>query len=69
MKKLGLVKEYSDRYSVIDDSTRQSVKKREESLLLNKENEPMTVQWKLRAKIGTRLKWYQDVSDVTDIHR
>jgi hypothetical protein len=33
-KNLGLVKEYSDRYNVIDDSTRQSVKTRVESLLL-----------------------------------
>jgi hypothetical protein len=33
------------------------------------EDEPKTLQWKLRAKIGTRVKWYQDVGDVEDIHR
>lgn len=68
-KNLDLVKKYSDRYSVIDASTRQSVKARVDRLTLSMENEPKTFQWKLRAKIGTRLKWYQDVSDVQDIHR
>ena len=68
-KNLDLVKEYSDRYGVIDDSTRQSVKTRLDSLLLSMEDEPKTLQWKLRAKIGTRVKWYQDVGDVEDIHR
>jgi len=68
-KNLDLVKKYSDRYTVIDASTRQSVKARVDRLTLSMENEPKTFQWKLRAKIGTRLKWYQDVSDVQDIHR
>jgi hypothetical protein len=68
-KNLDLVKKYSDRYSVIDASTRQSVKKRLDKVLISMMDEPKTVQWKLRAKIGTRLKWYQDVSDVQDIHR
>lgn len=68
-KNLDLVKKYSDRYSVIDDSTRQSVKARVDRLTLSMENESKTFQWKLRAKIGPRLKWYQDVSDVQDIHR
>ncbi len=68
-KNLDLVKKYSDQYSVIDATIRQSVKARVDRLTLSMENEPKTFQWKLRAKIGTRLKWYQDVSDVQDIHR
>lgn len=68
-KNLVLVKEYSDQYSVIDASTRQIVKVRLDRLMLSMENEPKTFQWKLRAKIGPRLKWYQDVSEVQDIHR
>ena len=68
-KNLDLVKEYSDRYRVIDGSTRQNVKTKVDNLLQNMEDEPKSVQWKLRAKIGTRLKWYQDVGDVEDIHR
>lgn len=68
-KNLDLVKKYSDQYSVIDATIRQSVKARVDRLTLCMENEPKTFQWKLRAKIGIRLKWYQDVSDVQDIHR
>jgi hypothetical protein len=68
-KNLGLVKEYSDRYEVIDSSTRESVKVRLDRLMQSMEDEPKSIQWKLRAKIGTRVKWYQDVGDVEDIHR
>ena len=28
------------------------------------ESEPKSMRWKLRAKVGARSKWYQDVSDV-----
>ena len=28
-------------------------------------NEPKTISWKVRAKIGDRLKWYQDVDEVS----
>jgi len=28
------------------------------------EKKPKTLAWKLRAKVGTKSKWYKDVEDV-----
>jgi hypothetical protein len=36
-----------------------------ESALARINEEPKTTAWKLRAKIGDRVKWYQDVDDIS----
>jgi hypothetical protein len=29
------------------------------------ESEPKSFSWKIRAKVGDRVKWYQDVDDIS----
>jgi hypothetical protein len=48
---------------VLGDGDRDVVRDRLEELLNRVETEPKTLRWKLRAKIGTRVRWYQDVDE------
>ncbi|MGB2965160.1 MAG: hypothetical protein WBB69_14360 [Anaerolineales bacterium] len=66
---LGKLKDWVGRYDVISDEVRESVEVKLADLLSRMENEPKSLRWKLRAKIGTRVKWYQDVSEVQNIHQ
>jgi hypothetical protein len=68
-KNLLMVKSMTDQYAVIDTPTRAIVDMRIEEIMNRMEEEPKTMRWKLRAKIGTRVKWYEDVGDIDDIYR
>lgn len=66
---LDVVREILVRYEVIDSSTRGNIEQKLDEIDQRMESEPKSMKWKLRAKVGTRVKWYQDVWDVEDIHR
>jgi len=66
---LGNLKDWVHRYDVITDKVRESVEVKLADILNRMENEPKSMRWKIRAKIGTRVKWYQDVSEVQNIHQ
>jgi hypothetical protein len=68
-KNLSMIKEFVATYNVVDDATRADVIAKVEEISKRAEEEPKTMKWKLRAKVGTRVKWYQDVGNVEDIHR
>lgn len=65
---LGKVHEFANRYDVIDDSIRQTVHTRLDTILDRMEKESKSLKWKARARVGTRVKWYEDVGDVQRGH-
>jgi hypothetical protein len=66
---LGKVKEWVHRYEVIEPAVRQNVEGKVTAMLSRMEAEPKSLRWKLRARIGTKVKWYEDVGDVHDIYQ
>lgn len=61
---LRRVKDALPRYGALNDQDRQKVIERIDELLARIENEPKTLGWKLRAKVGTSKKWYTVVEEV-----
>ena len=61
---LSVVREWVGRMEVLDASVRQDVDAKLEDMINRIEAEPKSTRWKLRAKIGTRVRWYEEVGDV-----
>ncbi len=61
---LDKVSEFARRYDVIDHTTRQDVETKIDTLAIRMENEPKSLKWKARARLGTRVRWYEEVGDV-----
>lgn len=61
---LAKVGEYLKDCEALDPGTRATVEGRLHELLRRMEAEPKSLRWKARAKLGTRVKWYEDVEDV-----
>jgi hypothetical protein len=51
-------------YDVLSTSDREVISARITDLLDRIEREPKSVGWKLRAKVGTKKQWYNDVEEV-----
>jgi hypothetical protein len=66
---LGLVKQWLPRYEVIDISTRQSIEAKLAEMMEQMESSPKSLRWKLRSMVGTRVRWYETVGDVFDVHK
>ena len=60
---LKRVPEYLDQFSSIRDQQRSVIQQRIGALLEAVEAAPKTLGWKMRSKIGTRSRWYQEVSE------
>jgi len=56
--------EFVDRYDLLSDSDRRTVRVRVGQMLERIEAEPKTLKWKMRARIGTSVKWHKDVGDL-----
>jgi hypothetical protein len=61
---LSVVREWVGRMEVLDASVRQDVDAKLEDMINRMEAEPKSTRWKLRAKIGTRVRWYEEVGDI-----
>jgi hypothetical protein len=61
---LGKVRTYLASVEVLEENVKQIVDARLSLLIKRIEAEPKTLRWKARARIGTRIKWYEDVGDV-----
>lgn len=57
---LSKVKDYADR-SPLDKDQVGLIESRINDFLTSLEEEPKSTRWKLRSKVGTRIKWYEDV--------
>jgi hypothetical protein len=60
---LKRVPEYLGEFPSIRDDQRSLIQTRINELLGAIETAPKTLGWKMRAKIGTRSRWYQEVSE------
>jgi hypothetical protein len=56
--------EFLGRYPQLTADMQEKVSRRIGQLLDTIETAPKSLQWKLRARIGTSLKWYRDVGDL-----
>jgi len=58
---LNKVKSYLQSSELLKEEERKIVTEKIDKLLQLIENEPKSLKWKLRAKIGPSMKWYRDV--------
>jgi len=63
---LKKVLHFAKQYEVLNGGQRLAVEDRIGAILEAIEHAPKSIKWKLRAKVGTRKKWYQDVREVWD---
>lgn len=61
---LEKVRTFTRNYEIIGANNQQKVVKCLDTLFRRIEETPKTLRWKTRAKIGTRLKWFEEVGDV-----
>jgi len=61
---LNKIKVFLNQFSVLTDEDRKDVASKIDKLLRAIENEPKSLKWKMRAKIGTSKKWYVDVEEL-----
>jgi hypothetical protein len=61
---LALLDEMLEGYSELAEEDRKIVRERIHQLQERIENQPKTLRWKLRAKVGERVKWYKDVEEL-----
>jgi hypothetical protein len=66
---LGKVKVWVHRYEVIESEVRQDLGAKIDDITTRMENAPKSLKWKMRARIGTRIRWYEEVGDVYDVHK
>lgn len=67
-KNLEVIRQRLQGYDQLDASVREGVDTKLRHLLARMEAEPKTLRWKLRAAIGTRVRWYDEVGDVHDVY-
>lgn len=63
---LRLTHEYLDHYNQLSQEDRRVVRARINELLERIEATPKTSRWKLRARVGERIKWYKDVEELAN---
>lgn len=68
-KNLVMAKDFLAQQDEIDAAIKDDVNAKLDAYINSMDVEPKTARWKLRAKIGTRVKWYEDVGDVYNIHQ
>jgi hypothetical protein len=53
-----------DKYDVLTNNDQQIIRERFRRIVRRIDEEPATLRWKLRSKVGERVKWYRDVDEV-----
>ncbi|MGH6719710.1 MAG: hypothetical protein ACREER_10360 [Alphaproteobacteria bacterium] len=61
---LDVVDRMADKYDVLGPTDRRIIRDRARSLRARIDREPATLKWKLRGRIGERVKWYREVDEV-----
>jgi hypothetical protein len=61
---LGKVKTLAQGYPQLQADEKARVAEQVEAALARIEAEPKTLAWRLRARVGDRVKWYKDVDEV-----
>ena len=61
---LEKVKQMAETYHQLTDQEKARVAAQVNSILTQIDQKPKSTAWKLRARIGDRVKWYQEVDDI-----
>ncbi len=61
---LGKIKSMLGEYDALSPADRDVISGRIDGLVAMIEDEPKSLGWKLRAKVGTKKQWYNDVEEV-----
>jgi hypothetical protein len=61
---LEKVKILSQKYKKLGADQKNRVSSQIDTALMDIEDEPKTIAWKIRSKVGDRVKWYKEVDDV-----
>jgi hypothetical protein len=61
---LDKVQQLAQGYEQLTPEQKAKVEQQVRSVLAGLEREPKPFAWKVRAKVGDRLKWYKDVDEV-----
>lgn len=61
---LSEVKKFLGQYDILTTEDCSDINNKIDELLVELEKEPKTLKWRMREKIGTRMKWYQEVEEV-----
>jgi hypothetical protein len=61
---LDVVDEFVDAYKQLTDEDRQVVRGRTQEMRSLIDAYPKSAKWKLRGRIGERVKWYKDVEEL-----
>lgn len=62
---LSTLRTYIERYPQLTSEDRKVVKTRIDRVLAAIEETPKSLKWRLRSRVGTKVKWYQDVEDLS----
>lgn len=60
---LDRVLSFLPRYEAFAPEHRQTIEERIAELRRHVEEQPKSIKWKMRAKVGTKQKWYRDVAE------
>lgn len=55
-------KNHLKNFENLSNEQKSNIDQKIDELLVKIENHPKTLRWKMRSKIGTRIKWYKDVN-------
>jgi hypothetical protein len=61
---LDKVKQLAQHYSQLDDNQKSHVTSQVDTILARLNDEPKPLAWRIRARVGDRVKWYKDVDEV-----
>ena len=61
---LGKVKQLAHNYPQLTDEQKTKVESQVDEALSRLNHEPKTLAWKIRDRVGDRVKWYKDVDEV-----
>ncbi len=61
---LGKVDQLADKYDVLGTQDRQIIRERLMRIGARIAEEPATLRWRLRSRIGERMQWYRDIDEV-----
>jgi hypothetical protein len=61
---LDKVKQLAQHYSQLDDSQKTQVTSQVDKILARLNDEPKPLAWRIRDRVGDRVKWYKDVDEV-----
>jgi len=61
---LKTVSDYVDKYPQLASEDREVVRSRVDFILNEIDQAPKSMKWKMRSKVGTKVKWYQEVDEL-----